>query len=159
MRKPGQKFRKRAAMDKPFPLQLDEVFFPVQEVRANPEHDPTGDRTGTRIKQVFNVQPIEGQVGLWGAELLIECDRDQSLNPPYFFNLQTFAMVRLDQQFDQATALSLVTTTCFSVLVGAARERLLELTSRAPWGRFMMGVVQLVNQTLPPSVTAASPDD
>ena len=42
-------------MDKPFPLQLDEVFFPVQEVRANPEHDPTGDRTGTRIKQVFNV--------------------------------------------------------------------------------------------------------
>jgi len=146
-------------MDKPFPLQLDEVFFPVQEVRANPEHDPTGDRTGTRIKHVFNVQLVEGQPGVWGAELLIECDRDESLNPPYFFNLQAFAMVRVDQQLDLATAQSLATTTCFSVLIGATRERLLELTSRAPWGRFMMGIVQLVSQTLPPSVTAASPDD
>jgi hypothetical protein len=29
------------------------------------------------------------------------------------------------------------------VVVGAIRERLADLTSRAPWGRFLMGVVVL----------------
>ncbi len=135
-------------MDKPLPLQLEEIFFPVQQVHANPEHDPTGDRTGTKILNTFNVQQIEGQSGVWGAELVIECDRETSVNPPYFFKLQAFAMVRADNSLDNAGAQALATTITFSALVGAARERLMDLTSRAPWGRFMMGVMQLQTQPI-----------
>ena len=144
-------------MDKPFPLQLEEIFFPVQEVQANPEHDLTGDRAGTKILNAFNVQQIEGQLGVWGAELIIECDRENSVNPPYFFKVQAYAMVRADPSLDMAGAQAITTTTCFSVLVGSARERLMDLTSRAPWGRFMMGVVQL--QTLPISADAGAAEN
>jgi hypothetical protein len=133
-------------MDTPFPLRLEELFFPVQEVRANPDHDPQGDRTGTNLKQSFNVQPIEGQPGVFGVEMIVECDRETSRNPPYFFQLQVYGIMRIDGVLDPAASQALVTSTGFSVLVGASRERLLELTSRAPWGRFMMGVVQLITQ-------------
>jgi len=142
-------------MDKPLSLQLEELFFPVQEVRANPEHDTQGDRTGTNLRQSFSVQAVEGQAGLYGVELLIECDRDASRNPPYFFQLHVFALVRVEAALDPAAVQGIVTTTGFSVLVGAARERLLELTSRAPWGRFMMGVVQLVSQPVVESPESA----
>ena len=133
-------------MDAPFPLRLEELFFPIQEVRANPDHDPQGERTGTNLKQSFNVQVIDGQPGLYGVEMLVECDRETSRNPPYFFQLQVYALMRSEGALDPATAQTLAASTSFSVLVGAARERLLELTSRAPWGRFMMGIVQLVPQ-------------
>lgn len=133
-------------METPFPLRLEELFFPIQEVRANPDHDPKGDRLGTHIKQSLNVQPIEGQAGLYGVDMTFQCDRETSPNPPYFFHLQVYALLRADASLDPATALGLATTTGVNVVIGAARERLLDLTSRAPWGRFMMALVQITNQ-------------
>jgi hypothetical protein len=127
-------------------LRLEELFFPVQEVHANPEHDIKGERVGTSLKHVFGVQPIENQPGLFGAELMVECDRESSRNPPYFFQLRAYALIRVEHGVDVAASQQIATTTGFSVLVGAARERLLELTSRAPWGRFVMGIMQLATQ-------------
>lgn len=133
-------------MDTPFPLRLEELFFPIQEVRANPEHNPQGERSGTNLKQSFNIQAIDGQPGTFGVEMVVECDRETSVNPPYFFQLQVYAIMRLEAVLEPAAAHGLVASTGFSVVVGAARERLIELTSRAPWGRFMMGVSQLLAQ-------------
>jgi len=130
----------------PFPLRLEELFFPIQEVRANAEHDPQGERSGTNLKQSFSIQAIDGPPGTFGVDLVVECDREASVNPPYFFQLQVYAIMRLEAALDPAAAHALVATTGFSVVVGAARERLLELTSRAPWGRFMMGISQLLAQ-------------
>src|SRR3990167_9221296 len=67
---PGPAPRKVERMGKPLSLQLEELFFPVQEVRANPEHDTQCDRTGTNLRQSFNLQAVEGQAGLYGVELL-----------------------------------------------------------------------------------------
>jgi len=125
-------------------LRLEELFFPVQEVRANPEHDLQGERSGTNLKHSFGIQPIEGQPGLFGVDLVLECDRDTSKNPPYFFQLQVFALLRTETPNE-----AMVASAAFSVVVGAARERLLELTARAPWGRFMMQFMQLVPQAVP----------
>lgn len=135
-------------MDMPFPLRLEELFFPVQEVRANPEYDPQGERIGTNLKHSFNTQPVEGQPGLYGVEMLIECDRETSSNPPYFFQLQVYALFRAEGNIDPTAMQGLIVSTGFSVLVGAARERLLDLTSRAPWGRFTMGIFQLIPQSI-----------
>lgn len=133
-------------MDAAFSLRLEELFFPVQEVCANPEHDLKGERSGTNLRHSFNVQSIEGKQGLFGVDFMIECDRDSSKNPPYFFQLQVYALLRTDAPSDLMAA---VASAAFSVVVGAARERLLELTSRAPWGRFMMQPMQLVPQAAP----------
>lgn len=135
-------------MDTSFPLRLEELFFPVQEVRANPDHDPQGEQIGTNLKHSFNTQPVEGQAGLYGVELVVECDRETSRNPPYFFQLQAYALFRAAGNIDPTAMQGLIVSTGFSVLVGAIRERLLDLTSRAPWGRFTMGIFQLIPQSV-----------
>jgi hypothetical protein len=128
-------------MGNPSPLQLEEIFFPLQEVKANPEHNPSGERSGTRLKQSFQTKPIEDRKNVWAADLIIESDQEASINPPYLFKLHAFALIRIDPSIEPEASKILVDKTALSVLVGATRERLIELTSRAPWGRFTMGLV------------------
>lgn len=125
------------------PLRLDELFFPLQEVRANPEHDPSGNRFGTQINHSTEATPIEGAPGTYGVSLNIESNRESSDNPPYLFALHAYAIIYIDPQIDPATQHAIALTNGQIILVGAVRERLLDLTSRAPWGRFLLAAIPL----------------
>lgn len=127
--------------DNTLPVQLDEVFFPVQEVRANPEHDPSGPPTDTQVNQSVDAWAIDEAAGLYNVTLEISTDRETSVNPPYFFVLQAFAAMRADPRLDAETRQSMVHAHGQSILVGAARERLLDLSARGPWGRFLLGTL------------------
>jgi hypothetical protein len=131
-------------MDTPsLPLQLEELFFPVQWVQANPDHDPNGNRRGTAVSiSPLQVQRVDSGESKFIAELIIESNAEQSDNPPYSFTLHVYAVVNLTtDSIDMASAQAVITTTCLMLLIGAARERLAELTSRAPWGRFFIDVM------------------
>lgn len=121
------------------PLQLEELFFPVQEVRANAAHSPQGEMHGTTIKQAFDLLVLDASTNGYGLLLDISSDDDKSVNPPYQFRLQAYARFVVAQTVDPVTAQAMVQANGALVLVGALRERLLELTSRAPWGRFLLG--------------------
>lgn len=45
----------------------------------------------------------------------------------------------------------IINSTCSDLLLGAARERLADLTSRAPWGPFFLGPVPIVTLPNPPA--------
>lgn len=135
--------------DNALALQLDELFFPVQEVRANPEHDPNGLRTDTQVNQSVNAFAIDEAAGRYGVTLEISTNRETSVNPPYFFVLHAYAAMRADPQLDVATRQFMVQANGQTILVGAARERLLDLSSRGPWGRALLG-------TLPIAVASAN---
>ncbi len=130
--------------DHALPLQLDEMFFPVQEVRANPEHDPNGLRTDTQVNQSVNAFAIDEAAGRYGVTLEISTNRETSVNPPYFFVLHAYAAMRVDPPLDAATRQSMVHANGQTILVGAARERLLDLSARGPWGRFLLGTLPVV---------------
>lgn len=127
--------------DAPLPIRLEELFFPVQEVRANPSHNPNGNRRGTAISHSVSSQLIDEKENVFGVELELSTDVERSDNPPYFFELHAYGLVAIDPQLDPASARSLAHTNGQLMLVGAARERLLDLTSRAPWGRFVLSAV------------------
>ncbi len=129
-------------MEIPSSLQLDELFFPLQDVRANPLHDQQGDRTGTVINFAQQVQKIEGQPGRYAVSLAVNSDNENSKNPPYTFSIEAYAVITLrDAIVDAATEPAVVLAAGMPVLVGALRERVAELTSRAPWGRFLINLV------------------
>jgi hypothetical protein len=44
-------------------LQLEDLLFPLQEVRTNQGHDVNGDRAGTQLQYGQQVQKMEGQPG------------------------------------------------------------------------------------------------
>ncbi len=123
---------------RPPPLQLEELFFPAPEVRACPAHDPQGETRGTTVKQSFDLLVLDASINSYGLLLDISSDDDKSVNPPYQFRLQAYARFVVAQTVDPVTAQAMVQANGALVL-GALRERLPELTSRAPWGRFLLG--------------------
>jgi hypothetical protein len=125
-------------------LQLEELFFPLQNVQANPEHDQQGERAGTLLQITQQVAKIEGQPGKYALIVAVRSDNENSKNAPYVFVIEGYAVITVSGALDEATQPALVQTTGFPILVGAIRERLAELTSRAPWGRFLMNAVALV---------------
>lgn len=117
-------------------LRLERYFFTDSTVRANPEHDPSGDRNGSKILPSFSSLPIADRPGAYIAELTIKLDEETSLNPPYFFSVSAFAVVVAPVNTEPGAAAVAVHGTCFNVLVGAIREHLAMITSRGPWGCF-----------------------
>jgi hypothetical protein len=51
------------------PLQLEELLFPQQEVRANPQHNVAGARDGTLVKISHSLEKVEGQSGKYQPAL------------------------------------------------------------------------------------------
>ncbi len=132
-------------------LQLEDIFFPIQEVRAVAEHDPAGELRGTQINQTIEFQVLDVAQQRYGVVLEISIDEEKSVNPPYNFKLQAFASFYVESSLDPVSAQALLQTNGVMILIGAVRERLLELTSRAPWGRFMLNTipVQFLQHPLP----------
>lgn len=125
-----------------YPWQLDNYFFPNQEVRANPAHDPSGARVHTQLNPSFNIAAIEGRQNTVGVEVTIAVNESQSENPPYFFTISAFGVLSThleitDQSRAQAAGIGV------NLLLGAIRERLATLTARAPWGAFILGPIPL----------------
>lgn len=121
-------------------VKLLELFFPVQEVRANAEHDPSKNREGTQLVISLKLSLVDKANARYGALLEVASNSDTSDNPPYFFKLHAYAVFALNETASSAEAEEKLKFTAQNVLMGAARERLLDLTSRAPWGRFMLAL-------------------
>jgi len=136
----------------PYPWRLETYFFPHQEVRANPEHDPNGTRPDNRLNTSSNLVALEGRPEAVGIEAYLSLNEGQSQNPPYFFTINAFGVLTTDLEITdqlraQAAGLG------FHLLIGAIRERLATLTSRAPWGTFILPPIPLTIGP-PPSGTA-----
>jgi len=135
-------------------VRLEELFFPLQEIRALPQHDPNGSRTGTQLKITHGVQPMEGTERAYWFTAGIETDDENSTNQPYSFRVEAYAVLRVTEaSLDSSAELALVAQTAIPIVLGAARERIAELSSRGPWGRFLVNVMAI----RPP--TAISPKD
>lgn len=126
----------------PSPFQLDRYFFPRQEVTANPSHHVNlPSNTASVVKVAIGKDATAPNV------LTVVChvslDEAASTNPSYFFTLEAFGIFRTpDVLTDDATRMD-IGMKAAPILIGAARERLAELTSRAPWGPLILGITQI----------------
>jgi hypothetical protein len=122
-------------------LQLENYFFAHQEVRANPAHDPKGNRKGSRVDLSYVVSPIDLGLGAYGIEVTVSLNEAESENPPYFFRISAFARVSVQPATSVST--ELVAVNSLNILIGAIRERLATLTARGPWGPFFLNAMAL----------------
>jgi len=126
-----------------YPLLLREYYFPTQIAQANPEFDPQGDLHGTKIKLSFNFFKAEENGHVWIADMSVETDEAESVNPPYFFEIQAFGVFQSDDEADEPLILSVGQIACNQILTGAIRERLADLTSRGPWGQHLLNIIPI----------------
>ena len=124
-------------------LQLEELLFPLQEVRSNQGHDPAGDRAGTQLEFGQQLQKMEDQPGRYVLMVSVKTNNETSKNPPYQFSIEAYAVLNVTGAADQAAEQLLITSNGFPMIMGAIRERLANLTSRAPWGRFLVNSIPM----------------
>jgi hypothetical protein len=125
-------------------LQLEDLLFPVLEMRTNTAHDQQGERAGTLLQYGQQLQKVEGQSRKYGLMVSVRSDNENSKNPPYTFTVEAYAILSVSGTvLDAEAESSLVLSNGLSIVMGAMRERLADLTSRAPWGRFLINAVPL----------------
>lgn len=126
-----------------FPLQLRQYFFTKVTSEANPEYDPTGNLRGTHITPNFSSNLLDGQNAI-AIDCVISVDRDASENVPYFFEIAAFGVLDILADTPLEIALSNAQVSGIQILVGAIREKLAGITSRGPWGAFMLPIIPIV---------------
>ncbi|MCK9468236.1 MAG: hypothetical protein M0Q49_02360 [Porticoccaceae bacterium] len=114
-------------------MQLKRLFYPHQEVVANPDFKQDGKLDGTHVSVTFQVTELNAE-NCVHAELGL-ATADQSENAPYMFNMQAFATFCLEPGVQMTQE---VRSMAFQIMVGVIRERLAELTSRGPWNIFLL---------------------
>lgn len=124
-------------------LQLEELLFPLQEVRSNQSHDPAGDRAGTQLEFGQQLQKMEDQPGRYVLMVSVKTNNETSKNAPYQFSIEAYAVLNVKDAADQAAEQAMITANGFPMIMGAIRERIAQLTSRAPWGRFLVNSIPL----------------
>lgn len=125
-------------------LNIDEIFFPVLEVRMLSNHNSSGTRSGTLLKFGRQVQKLDNQPGKWALAMSVATDDEKSTNPPYKFLIEAHAIISFTgTPLEGDEALRFIETQGAPMLMGSIRERLAEMTSRNPWGRFMINGVPL----------------
>jgi hypothetical protein len=124
-------------------LQLEELLFPLQEVRSNQSHDAAGDRAGTQLEFGQQLQKMEDQPGRYILMVSVKTNNETSKNPPYQFAIEAYAILNVTGAADQAAEQAVITANGFPMIMGAIRERIAHLTSRAPWGRFLVNSIPL----------------
>jgi hypothetical protein len=124
-------------------LQLEELLFPLQEVRSNQSHDPAGDRAGTQLDFGQQLQKMEDQPGRYVLMVSVKTNNETSKNAPYQFSIEAYAVLNVKGAADAAAEQAVITANGFPMIMGAIRERIAQLTSRAPWGRFLVNSIPL----------------
>lgn len=131
----------------PFPLQLRQYFFTQIECNANPDYDPTGNTMGSKVDCKFAVNPVDGQADALGIELVAWLDAETSENSPYTFKISAYGVLNIAPGTPLEAAMQLAHLSGAQILVGAAREEIARITSRGPWGAFMLPIIPLLAVT------------
>jgi hypothetical protein len=125
-------------------LNLEELFFPILELHTLTTHDVKGDRTGTMLQFGRRVTKLDNQPGKWGFGMSIATNDATSRNPPYRFLVEAYSIVSISgTPLEGEAAEKFIELHGAPLLMGAMRERLAELTARAPWGRFLVKPIPL----------------
>jgi len=131
------------------PLTIDRYFFTHQEVIALPDHAQEDDRIVNNSVDI-NLKFESNKPGVVVGECKVTSDDENCVNSPYTYklNIVSFFNIIDDQALkaNEEEFKKLCTPMITQFLVGIARERLHDLTSRSPWGPVLMDFFPLGNQ-------------
>jgi len=126
-------------------LQLERSFFTQVEIEADPKHVLGQGQVEVTTTQALG--PAAEKGSLWVVELdLSVAGKERSSAPPYRIHLHsvgTFSFPRTAMA--DVEKAHLLAVTGVSILYSQAREYILMLTARGPWGPFQLPTVSFID--------------
>jgi preprotein translocase subunit SecB len=123
------------------PLQLEESYFDIVNVEAVANHKPAarGEPFQHEIVVQLNLATVDNQPGLWQVSLDIAGKDDASAPPPYRFRLRGVGVFRYTGEDQPEPEIArVVGINGASIVFSSAREYLMLITSRGPWGQLRL---------------------
>jgi preprotein translocase subunit SecB len=135
------------------PLQLERSFITNLEVNADPEHKP--GMTELEVQATRSFGPVAPDGSHWHAELDLRVGGKPGTHPPYSIRLHSVGLFSFGgAKLTDAEKAQLLAITGVSILYSQARECILMLTGRGPWGPYQLPTVSFVEDE--PSAEAAA---
>jgi preprotein translocase subunit SecB len=139
------------------PLQLEGYCLTDLTFQANPDCNPTKE---TRFHEddlavAANVQPIRDQPRRWQVTLKLKLQPKPESNSPYFFSLALVGIVWAAPDLPQDKLDSIVRTNGPSMLFGAAREMVRDITARGPFPALALPSVSFLAEPTAPTTAPA----
>lgn len=132
------------------PLRLEGYFFSHVEVKAHADGDPEAD---PQLRTVSELGKDE-EDGRYLVTVRVDMSRAEgSANPSYTGLMEVRGFFRPLEGYPAERCDEMVYVNGSSILYGAAREMLLNLTARGPWPSVMLPSVRFTNDR-PPAVPA-----
>ncbi|MHB8762952.1 MAG: hypothetical protein ACYDA8_01200 [Deferrisomatales bacterium] len=118
------------------PLQLEQCFFPEVTVKAVAgfQADTPPDQVQVRLTVTPEVRHDRDDALLWLVNLRIVLEPSEPGRFPYQIDLLAVGLFLLDPGVPEPERQRLVAINGCSMVYGAAREFLLTVTGRGPWG-------------------------
>ncbi len=132
------------------PLQLNQYFFPRISCETNPNFKdpiPKG-KNKLEVKVQSNNAPNKDNIRDWRVILDIQVfSNDKSA--PYKLDLQVTGFFEVDPRYPEDKISELIRITGVSILYSGAREFVLGITSRGPWGPLLLPTLSFIEPNHP----------
>jgi preprotein translocase subunit SecB len=124
------------------PLRLDSYFFPVVQVVANPKYRNAEEQQ----EQPFRISPSvakNGENGLYQVSVEISLlQGEEKISVPYSIQLVAFGFFEVQPDWPEPEKLLFINGS--TILYAAAREFLITISSRGPWGAVTLPMVSFL---------------
>lgn len=136
------------------PLQLEESYFDVVSLEADPEYVPDAEARPQRhgVEMQLGLATVDDSPGVWRVSLDIHDKVIDEEASRYRFRLRVIGFFRWStegQPEDQVA--QIVAINGASILYSSAREYLLMITSRAPWGQLSLPTMSFADVAVTPA--------
>lgn len=115
------------------PLQLEESVVSRLVIEASPEHSGNGQRQ-SRLRTEVNVTQNGENPEKWQVVLNISVNPDEKEPGPYRIEIRMHGLFHVPGTRPRHEATRLLGVAGASILYSAAREHILMVTGRGPWG-------------------------
>lgn len=134
-------------MPDPNPVTVVNYFFTEQSVYAVKTFDPNDDSTELKSSTDVVIGEIQGtEEKRFYCEVTVSSD-EESVNPSYNYHLKAYGVFKVDKEDfvikDHIGPGGVCHNTAVVMLLGAIRERLVDLTARGPWGAVTLQAVPI----------------
>lgn len=140
------------------PLQLKSHFFPKIEVRAQPGGSQEG---ATSIDREIAFKNVTGKPKEWQLELTVRLKSNDKTKPfIYEFDVQAIGIFEFIADGQEERTKQIVIVNGLSILYGAIRELVINLTSRSAFGALSLpslSFVDVLKEVQPGSTPSPAP--
>jgi preprotein translocase subunit SecB len=135
------------------PLLLEESYFDIVSLEAVPDYVPDAEGQPRRhgVEMQLGLATVDDNPDVWRVSLDIAHKAVEEETPRYRFRLRAIGYFRyVADEIPEAEVAQLIATNGASILYSSAREYLLMLTSRTPWGQLSLPTMSFADAVLTP---------